>query len=419
MLVSRPWCSLILLPLSLLLVFSGCAALDQHAGRLADAFAPADPVTGARTLNLTSEQQESQQAEQHLAQFLDESRASGARIDVEADPALFAKLQEMLRRIAPISHRPGLPWEVHLIENEAPNAFAIGGGKVFFWTGITKLAQCDEEIAAVMAHEIAHNACRHITEGQSARIVSLFSKSLAKPSRAAYYQAAYTTESEDEADRVSLLYLALAGYDPVAASRIWFRAHEESGSDPGSYLYDHSLNLDRARKTAQSAEIARRYYIGPGQVNPEHERLRVDNDLIPKAQESTGVAALVEAVGQSYIQHQTTKADAKHRKEMARLALQSDPNLQIGIAAHQRGDMQTAWTYYAAAHNSNPQNYYPLYNMACISARIGNTEQAFQLLGMAIDVGFDGAKHMKQDPELILLRPDPRFRALVNAAKDR
>ncbi len=92
---------------------------------------------------------------------------------------------------------------------------------------------------------------------------------------------------------------------------------------------------------------------------------------------------------------------------MARQALMGDPNLQIGIAAHQRGDMQTASAYYSAALNSNPQNYYATYNMACISARAGNTDQAFQLLGMAIEAGFDGAKHMKQDPELRELRGDP------------
>jgi len=59
--------------------------------------------------------------------------------------------------------RPKVPFIFYVIEGDAPNAFALPGGFIFVYTGLLKLASEESELAAAMAHEIAHVAARHMT----------------------------------------------------------------------------------------------------------------------------------------------------------------------------------------------------------------------------------------------------------------
>jgi len=56
-----------------------------------------------------------------------------------------------------------VPFIFYVIEGDAPNAFALPGGFIFVYTGLLKLASEESELAAAMAHEIAHVAARHMT----------------------------------------------------------------------------------------------------------------------------------------------------------------------------------------------------------------------------------------------------------------
>ena len=127
----------------------------------------------------------------------------------------------------------------------------------------------DDELAAVMAHEIAHVTCRHVTErlsmSQSINVVgqavdlaatifgfggtydvarNVFSVGTA------IWMPAYSRKDEAEADRVGIMYMADAGYDPRAAIRIWQRAAEEEGGDPLSIFSTHPSHKNRAGNLA-------------------------------------------------------------------------------------------------------------------------------------------------------------------------
>ena len=130
-----------------------------------DAIAPRDIVTGQRSLNLESEPAEIQRATQQMQQIIGASKSKGVGFD--ADSEMMDRLRTMMHKIAGVSHRPSIPWEIHLIESPTVNAFAIGGGKVFFYRGVFGdkgliNPNDDNEIAAVLAHEMAHNTLRHI-----------------------------------------------------------------------------------------------------------------------------------------------------------------------------------------------------------------------------------------------------------------
>jgi hypothetical protein len=187
-------------------------------------------------------------------------------------------------------------------------------------------------LAAVLTHEIAHVTCKHVGKKLSLQISSMVSKELRKEVGGKMFQASFTTVQEDEADRVGLLYMALAGYNPSAAQKVWMRAHEKYGSDPGDYTYDHSLNIDRLKKISELIPIAMRYYKGDDIKNEDYDRLRVENDLIPRMgsfAEDSGLLTLLEAVLGTYSDY----LNAKNEELSRRLSMQQD---QIRIMQNAR-----------------------------------------------------------------------------------
>jgi hypothetical protein len=267
------------------LSLTSCAELDHSLKRSADILAPKDIVTGKRLLNPESESAEIKRAESQKDQFLSEAKNNNFAVDTDA--ALLSHLQEMMIKIAKVSHRPDIPWEVHLIESPDVNAFTIGGGKIFFYRGLfggLVNSSNDNEIAAVMAHEMAHVTARHAGKKQGLGMAASISKGVRKSTGNELYRASYTTIQEDEADRIGVLYMTLAGYNPNSVSPIWERAHQKDGSDPMAYnfAYDHSLNSDRAHKNSQLAPIAMKYFSGQGIVNEQYKEILNSNELLPR-----------------------------------------------------------------------------------------------------------------------------------------
>ncbi len=291
---------------------------QSASGGAADQLAPRDPVTNRRTPNVVTIAEEIRFTESKKNDLLQLLHENG--IQVDTSEKVVNGLKSMMQRLAQVSHVPTtFPWEVHFILQPEINAFTIGGGKLFFFAGLfgtNGLVQNDLECAAIMAHEIAHVACRHVPEGVTwQQYGQLFSKRVRKDKM---YSASFTTEHEDEADRVGLLYMALAGYDPMAATTLWQRAHKKFGSDPRAYLYDHSLNLDRARKTYELGRKAARYYLGAGVVNPQYAQILLSNDLIDRVEtprEETELSGLIEAGAETYVQHQKVKAEQDARED--------------------------------------------------------------------------------------------------------
>lgn len=179
-------------------------------------------------------------------------------------------------RIAAVADRPNYEWEFLVVaDDEVINAMCLPGGKVFVYTGIIKLTGSNEnELAAIMGHEIAHALARHGAEsasvGQSAAIGSQIigivaesvigggvgeaAGSLAGTLTSLGLTLPHSRMQESEADEIGLILMAKAGYNPQAAVTLWEKmAKQNEGNEPMSFLSTHPLSSDRI--TAIQAQL--------------------------------------------------------------------------------------------------------------------------------------------------------------------
>lgn len=304
---------------ALAVVLTGCASIDRGMMSVSDAVSSTDPVTGQLQINLEPEDKEIRRAEDLTRQILAEAKQKGVKVDSQTP--YYDRVSAIFERLKQVVHRKHLPWELHVVDMPDFNAFTIGGGKVFMFTGIfqNELGLKDNnEIAAVLAHEMAHVAARHASEKRGKlAAVKLLDKKLKKEKN---FDASFTTIQEDEADRYSTIYMALAGYDPAAGATVWERLHQRQGSYTGDMLFDHPLNDDRARNVMNYASAARQYYM-PGSVNADHEQILKRNALFAyeapstvKAGEGGGFAALLSTVANTYKDAADARAEQRQRE---------------------------------------------------------------------------------------------------------
>ncbi len=153
-------------------------------------------------------------------------------------------------------------WEVNVLTSNEVNAWCMPGGKIAVYTGlIEKLKVTDDELAAVIGHEIAHALREHARERASEQAVagSLISIGSAifgvgdlgqQGAQYAYMGLMGLPNSrshETEADRIGVELAARAGYDPRAAITLWQKMGQAGGSEPPKLLSTHPSSQDRIR----------------------------------------------------------------------------------------------------------------------------------------------------------------------------
>lgn len=284
---------------------------------------PTHPVTGRPMANLVSEEKEIALARESWQQLAD--AAERGNIAIDPPGARSEQIQRVFSNLVAVAHRQHLTWEVHLLRHPMANAMTPGGGMVFVFEGIFTdhpagqgfVRPDDDHLAAVLAHEIAHVTLMHMAESQTSAMFTDRHK------KDPYYSASYGTADEAEADKLSVLYMALAGYDPSAAAQVWQEAHQRHGSDPGLYLYDHPVNDARMRLAAEAASEVLVYYK-KGEQNAEWPTILRDNPLFPRTAEAApqpgaGFEKAVEATAEAVGRHDAAKEEAKQRERAALL----------------------------------------------------------------------------------------------------
>lgn len=160
-----------------------------------------------------------------------------------ADEALQQKVRVIGERIVAVCDRRDLVYEFEVVQDEDVNAFSLPGGYVFINEGLTKKAESDDELAGVIAHEVAHVTARHSVKryesslgAQLAQLATL----AARQGEAARgvgialqaAQLAHSRQAELEADRLAVKYLQAAGFDPKAMLTFLERLREADRDKP-------------------------------------------------------------------------------------------------------------------------------------------------------------------------------------------
>lgn len=237
-----------LMAASLLLV-GGCQTVNTTQGGLVG-------VNRTQIMSpLVSSQQLEQQATLTYSSLLSKETQKG---DLNPDPAQTARVRRIASRLIPQTavFRPDAlkwDWQVNVIRSNEVNAWCMPGGKIAIYTGIiTQLNLNDDEIAAIMGHEIAHALREHAREQaseQSLAQIGALGAVLAGAGQNTVNMAGqlyqlgiglpHSRTHETEADRIGVELAARAGYDPRAAIGMWQKMAQLGGSKPPEFLSTH------------------------------------------------------------------------------------------------------------------------------------------------------------------------------------
>ncbi|MDR1975762.1 MAG: M48 family metallopeptidase [Campylobacteraceae bacterium] len=205
-------------------------------------------------------------AKKEKALGLSEAESILKNATLSANKTLTNKIVEIGKRIVAVSDdAKQYEWDFYLLEDPTINAFALPGGKVFFYTGILKLMSNDDQIATVMGHEIAHVLAHHGAERMSQQMVSnvgaqILSSVLNIP---AEYKGLYSTaygiasnvgvilpfsrKHESEADTIGVYLMKKAGYNPNEAVKFWQKMAEASRGSKLEFLSTHPSDERRIK----------------------------------------------------------------------------------------------------------------------------------------------------------------------------
>lgn len=209
-----------------------------------------------------SSEQIDQASRQTYAKLIAQERAKGT---LDRDAAQVNRVRAITNRL--IAQTPAFrpearnwQWEVSVITSSEVNAWCMPGGKIAVYTGlIEKLRVTDDELAAVIGHEIAHALREHARERASEQAVAGAGISILaavaglgdigqKGMEYAYMGLLGLPNSrrhETESDRIGVELAARAGFDPRAAITLWQKMGQASGGEPIKFLSTHPSREDR------------------------------------------------------------------------------------------------------------------------------------------------------------------------------
>jgi predicted Zn-dependent protease len=237
------------------------------------------PYTGRSQLLMVSQDQELRLGYQAFEQLKYRSRPS-------PDPQMNEAVQRVGRQIARVADRPDFRWEFVVIDDPTPNAFCLPGGKVGVFAGLFRYLKSDADLATVMSHEAAHVLARHAGERLSQNMLAQMGGTglnIAMAGMGAHPAAGqlammgyglgtqmglllpYSRKQEYEADRIGLILMAKAGYDPGLGVDFWRRFATAKGDRARmpAFASTHPSDADRIRNLEAGLAEAQRYYTIP------------------------------------------------------------------------------------------------------------------------------------------------------------
>jgi len=255
--------------LLLLLVYQSCSTV---------------PLTGRRQVTILPESELIAMGLTNYSEFLKENPPSTDAVNSlvvkEVGNNIASAVQKYFADNKIESQLEGYTWEFNLVDNQEANAWCMPGGKVVVYKGILPYTIDKNGLAVVISHEIAHAVARHGNERMSQQLLAQLGgialsealKTKPEETRSIFLTAyglgsqvgvllPYSRRHELEADRLGLIFMAMAGYDPQSAVSFWERMASMGGTRPPEFLSTHPSDETRIAKIKEAIPEAMKYYI--------------------------------------------------------------------------------------------------------------------------------------------------------------
>lgn len=245
------------------------------------------PITGRRSLNLVGDSEILASSQLQYTQFIAQSQLSrngtvNQRVLTIAK-RLAAATDSYLRQNGYNSLLKQMHWEFNVVESNQVNAFCMPGGKIVVYTGLLKLIgngpHSDDMLAAVLGHEISHALAKHANErisnamltgiggqllgvavsGKSQTLQQIIGLTYGIGSQV-FIALPFSRKHEYEADKMGLVLMALAGYDPHYAVDLWRKMSASGGAKSSELLSTHPSDANRIAAIEKALPEAMNYY---------------------------------------------------------------------------------------------------------------------------------------------------------------
>lgn len=228
-----------------------------------------NPLTGKKTLNFVSNSELFPSAFQQYGEFLKENKVVAGTTDAKRVETVGMKIktaaEKYLASLGQTEYLKDYRWEYKLVDNKEVNAWCMPGGKIVVYTGIMPIAKNDAGLATVMGHEVSHALANHGAQRMSAsqlQTLGAAGVAVATGSQSAerqkmwqqYYgigsqvgvMLPFSRSHETEADKIGLVLMAIAGYNPEESITFWTRMSATSGGQaPAEMLSTHPSDATR------------------------------------------------------------------------------------------------------------------------------------------------------------------------------
>ena len=249
------------------------------------------PITGRKTRLLVDDAQilslSTQQYQEYMqGATLSTNQANTAMVK-RVGQKLASAVENFLMNNGYAQEVQNFKWEFNLVNKNEVNAFCMPGGKIVVYEGLLPITQDETGLAIVLGHEIAHAVAKHSAEQLSKQTRQQYAAQiggsvLSQVAQAKGYGNAasiidmaaqlgfnfanlkYSRDNETEADRLGLIFAAMAGYDPQLAIPFWQRMAQQSGGSTKSELFsDHPSDEKRLAELQKRMPEALKYYTPP------------------------------------------------------------------------------------------------------------------------------------------------------------
>lgn len=241
------------------------------------------PITGRKQNLLVTDEQVLSLSNKEYTSFMQSATLSADATNTamvkRVGQRLASAVQTYLTNNGMAAEVQNFSWEFNLVKNNEANAFCMPGGKIVVYEGLLPYTKDEPSLAIVLGHEIAHAVAKHSAEQMSKQIKNQYGTQILGSVLSAagvgstttqlaqiiaqkglqFRSLKYSRDNETEADRMGLIFAAMAGYDPNVAVSFWQRMSQGS-SNQSDMFSDHPSDAKRIAAIKAEMPEALKYY---------------------------------------------------------------------------------------------------------------------------------------------------------------